>query len=235
MYYTTPVREDVFDKIKNFLHEIDKPGAILAVYDEGKIFVRSKLLNYWKIYGEMLEYIFSETKYIKVRVGGYSHRVESMVYHIIENKPKFKKRVEWVGEFLKDIKFDKESDFIKRVDEYDFKGFDGHSCLYYYINDIESGFTDQNGEFHGFYGAKHKGFDALVEVVMAIGYGKVSPATAAIHTFSTDSSGDMIICGGKATKKKCRGQSRKDLFEEYNIPYLDIHKILPSEDELYDD
>lgn len=233
MYPDLPVREDVFQKIVEFLKEIDKPGAILAMYDEGKVFARCEWLNYEAIYEKMLLYIFKETKYIKIRVGGYSHRVRSMVYDLIENNPSFKERVERIN--VGELSFDKESEFIKRADKYDFKGIGGHSCVYYYVNGIDSGFYDKDGKFCHFYQANSKGQDAITEVVMAIGYGDIPPATAAVHTFTFDSPGDMLICGGQVTKKKCRGQSRQDLFEENNIPYLDIHKILPPDKELHED
>lgn len=226
MYELTKEIEDAFVKVKAFIDNIDKPGAILAVYDEGKTFGGSSDF-YRPLYDKMLEYIFKETKYITVRVGGYSNRIDYAVWDMTKDNPEHQKRVEHVGEKLRKMTFDKDSNFIKRVDQYDFKGFAGHTCLWYYINDVESGYTDRDGVFQPFYGAKGKGFDALVDVVMAIGYGDIPPATAAVHTFTSDSTGDRLFCGGKATMKKCRGQSRKDLFEEYGIQYLDIHDFHP--------
>jgi len=226
------MKQEIIDAVCQFVISIDKPGAVLALYDEGKVYARDQLYDYPTYYKAMVDYIIANTQHLKIRVGGYSYRIENLLFNMIRVNPILSDRIEFVQDLVKPFDLRSDRNLMNLADGYDFKGFDGHTCVYYYENDIESGFTGNDGSFHPFYQAKSKGYEAVCDVIMAIGYKDIPAATAAVHTYSSDYSGDMICIGGKATQKKCRGKSRQDLFDRFGIPYLDISKLFPGREEL---
>lgn len=235
--------QEMKEKINAFVREIDKPGAVLAVFDEGKVFARCSHLEYPSLYKWIIKKVFEESKYIRVRVGGYSDRVDSLVLNLAKDLPmdrvyvehlapcsadyEYKKRdprIRIVG--MAKYRFTSDMDIVKQAEEYDFKTFGNkngmHTMVYYYVNNIDTGWYDENGEFCRFY-SKERGLKAITDVAMINGFDEILPATAAICTFTFDTGGDEIYGAGFAhLDKRSRTSSQKMLIEKAGIKLLDI-------------
>lgn len=231
------------EKTDAFIQKIDKPGAILAIFDEGKVFVRARHLHYESIYAYVIKRIFKETKHVVIRVGGYSDRVATMVLNIAKQQPADRIYVEYLSKGTADdewndrdsririvgmgkYKFHSGMDIVKQADEYDFKTFGNkngsHTMVYYYVNNIDTGWYEENGEFCPFYN-KYRGLQAITDVIMINGYEDITPATAAVCTFTYDSGGNILLaCGTIHEDRRSRTSSQKKLLEGADIRLLDL-------------
>ena len=230
--------EPLSEETKRFVDSIDKPGAILALFDEGKMF-----LAYTGVYDSLIHYVLNNTKHIMLRVGGYSYRVERSVIgkaHTLGTEPG---RVEclYCGSsdpaedygvtntryhLMRKYDFEYDDDFVKYAEEYDYKcvelGGEMHPMVYYYVNNIDTGWYTADGLFHGFY-SNDRGLQALTDVAMIRGYKDIKPATAVVFTNSGHGAGDEIFCGPAAHfDKRDRTSSQRKLFEDAKTPYLVI-------------
>lgn len=225
-------------EIKQFIDKHDREGAILALFDEGKGF-----LAYTGLYYTIIRYVLSKTQHITIRVGGYSYRAEKAALHIstqLKCKPErlesiycdyYKPSVDYGDANAKffelyDYLFDYEMELVKYAEQYDYKTFsmngENHPMVYYYVNNIDTGWYSEDGEFHGFYD-KRRGLQALGDVIMIRGYKDIRPATCAIFTDSGRDYSNEIYCGNMAHfDRKTRAGSQRQLFEDARIPYLDI-------------
>ena len=225
---------------KEFIDDLDRPGTIIALFDEGKLFY-----TYADELESVIRYILTETKHITLRVGGYSYRVERQALDISKELDIDPCRLEsiYCGYFephvdhllakatfreLKEYAFDYDNPFVRYAEEYDYKCFAiggvTHSMVYYYVNNIDTGWYDKDGKFCGFYD-KHRGLEALGDVVMIRGYQDIKPANAAIFTDSGRHFGDEIYCGPAAHfDKRDRTSSQRKLFEGAHIPFIDLGK-----------
>lgn len=231
------------EKIENFIREIDKPGAILAMFDEGKAFARCRWCEYVELYAHIINKIFKETKYVIIRVGGYSYRAAELVLDMVKRQPKDRIYVEHLSEGsvedewtnkdprirtigMGKYKFRKDMDIVKEADEYDFKTFGNRSCshtmVHFYVNNIDTGWYQEDGEFNPFYN-KYRGLQAITDVIMVKGYDVIVPATAAMSTFTFNTGGDMIFAGGTVHKdRRSRTSSQRKLIESAGINLLDL-------------
>ena len=235
--------DEKLSKTQQYIHEIDKPGAIISVFDEGKAFARYCALGYQYLYSKIFDFVFHNTKYVRIRVGGYSHRAASMAQRRIEKLPKDRIYVDYLSLgksnkierltdprvntiYMGDYQFTEDMAIVKGAEEYDFKSFGDkngmHSMVYYYVNNIDTGFYDENGNFHRFYN-KNRGLQAISDVVMIKGYKDIPPATAVISTFTFDQEGDIIIAGGSMHKdRRCRTSSQRMLINSAGIKCIDL-------------
>jgi hypothetical protein len=123
-------------------------------------------------------------------------------------------------------KFHSGMDIVKQADEYDFKTFGNkngsHTMVYYYVNNIDTGWYEENGEFCPFYN-KYRGLQAITDVIMINGYEDITPATAAVCTFTYDSGGNILLaCGTIHEDRRSRTSSQKKLLEGADIRLLDL-------------
>ena len=236
-------KQEVIDMIDCFIKEIDIPGAVLSVFDEGKTFARCHDLQYIELYRYVFDRVFKQSKYIRLRVGGYSYRAERFAIDMVKKLPKDRvyikflsdgdanseynnkdNRIKLVG--MGKYHFKKDMDIVKLADKYDFKTFGNNEGLrtmvHFYVNNIDTGFYDNSGEFRPFY-HNYRGLQAITDVVMIKGYDEITPATAVMSTFTFDSDGDSIYCGGTCHKdRRSRVSSQKTLFESAGIKLLDL-------------
>ena len=224
--------------VKEFIDMIDQPGAILALFDEGKLFY-----GYSDILEAIIRYTLTESKHITLRVGGYSYRVEGQALSLscdLGNNPERLESI-YCGYYppnedhsdaraifheLDKYSFDYDDPFVRYSEDYDYKCFAlggvMHPMVYYYVNNIDTGWYDRDGKFCGFYD-KQRGLQALGDVVMIRGYTDIKPATAAVFSDSGNHPGDQIFCGPAAHyEKRDRTSSQRKLFEDARIPYLNI-------------
>ena len=232
--HTEPLSEEA----KRFVDSIDIPGAILALFDEGKMF-----LGYTGVYDSLISYVLNNTMHITLRVGGYSYRVEGSVIgraHLSGVEPG---RVECLYcdsadpeedygvtntryHIMRKYDFEYDDEFVKYAEEYDYKCFalggETHPMVYYYVNNIDTGWYSADGLFQGFY-SNNRGLQALADVAMIRGFKDIKPATAAVFSDSGNHTGDQIFCGPAAHyDKRDRASSQRKLFEDARIPYLNI-------------
>ena len=228
------------DKVSEFIHEIDKPGAILTVFDEGKVFARCVELEYEPTYSYVMRRVWNESKNIRIRVGGYSYRAEGLALRLAKELPKDRVYIEYLSDYstsanddprikvisMRMFKFSFDMDVVQQAAEYDFKTFGNeqgtHCMVYYYVNDIDTGFYDEKGVFYPFY-SKNRGLQAITDVIMINGYEDIMPATAAICTFTFDSVGDsMFISNAVHKDRRSRTSSQRMLIEKAGIKLLDL-------------
>ena len=231
------------EKARRFLEMIDEPGAVLAFFDEGKTYYSYTGIYYTGIYESFIRYVFSNTKHITLRVGGYSYRVESGVLSIsqllradqrriecldcqpdclVENEKSVGPRYHLMSKYV----FNYEDEFVKYAEEYDYKYFAlggmERPMVYYYVNNIDTGWYSEDGQFKNFY-SKERGLQALSDVAMIRGYKDIKPATAAVFTDSKLGAGTEILFGPAAHfDKQDRASSQRKLFEDARIPYLNL-------------
>jgi hypothetical protein len=230
-------------KINAFIHEIDSPGSVLTMFDEGKIFARCRHLDYQALYAYVIKRVFCDTRHVVIRVGGYSDRVSQMAISIAKTLPEGRVYVEYLSIGSADdewldrdsririigmgkYKFNSSMDIVKQTEDYDFKTFGGrngsHPMVYYYVNNIDTGWYDANGNFCPFYN-KYRGLQAITDVIMVNGYEDISPATAVVCTFTYDSLGDTLLAGGTIHEdKRSRTSSQKKLIERAGVRLLDL-------------
>jgi len=238
-----PEFDEKLFKAQQFINEIDKPGAIISVFDEGKVFARYCALGYQYLYSKIFDFVFHNTKYVRIRVGGYSYRAASMAQRRIEKLSKDRIYVDYLSLgksneieritdsrvnmiYMGDYQFTEDMAIVKEAEEYDFKSFGDksgmHPMVYYYVNNIDTGFYDENGEFHRFYN-KNRGLQAISDVVMIKGYKDIPPATAVISTFTFDKEGDIIIAGGSMHRdRRSRTTSQRMLIKSAGIKCIDL-------------
>lgn len=231
------------EEIGSFVKEIDKPGAVLVMFDEGKAFVRARHLHYQSLYTYVIKSIFKETKHVIIRVGGYSYRVAQLVLDLIKQQPHDRLYVEYLSEGSAEdewkdrdsrirvigmgrYQFRPDMDIVKLANEYDFKTFGykngTHTMVYYYVNNIDTGWYEEDGKFCPFYN-KYRGLQAITDVVMINGYDEIVPATSVVCTFTFDSGGDIILAGGTIHKdRRSRTSSQKKLIENSCVCLLDL-------------
>lgn len=237
---------EIKERIDSFIRDIDNPGSVLTLFDEGKVFARCRHLDYQALYAYIIRKIFKESRYIVVRVGGYSDRVSQMAINLAKDQPEDRVYVEYLSNGTADdewldrdsririvgmgkYKFKPGMDIVKQAEDYDFKSFGSrhavHTMVYYYVNNIDTGWYDSDGEFSPFYN-KYRGLQAITDVVMINGFDDISPATAAMCTFTFDSTGDILLAGGTIHKdRRSRTSSQKMLIERAGIKLLDLtHK-----------
>lgn len=232
---------DMINQIDEFIKEIDKTGSILAVFDEGKLFGRYDDLRH--LYSIIIRKVFTDSKHIIVRVGGYSYRAAESILSIVKSMPENRIYVEYLSHSTADseyhntdrrirvvgmekYRFKSNMPIVKKAEEYDFKTFgtnkQTHNMVYYYINNIDTGWYDKNGKFCSFYN-KSRGLDAITDVIMVNGHDSIMPATAALASFINDSDGDVLIAGGTTHKnRRSRSSSQKMLIESAGIKLLDV-------------
>ena len=230
------------EETQEYLKQIDEPGAILALFDEEKMFYA-----YEGPLEAIIRYCLTESKHITLRVGGYSYRMERQALYLSYVLQTVPTRLEsiYCGYHrpcidYKDARavfrelckydFDYEDPFVKYAEEYDYKCVTlrgvPHTMVYYYVNNIDPGWYDKEGNFHRFYD-KHRGLEALGNVTMVRGYGDIKPATAALYSDSGGGCGDEIYCGLAAHyDKRSRTSSQRKLFEDAGIPFLNYGKDL---------
>ena len=247
------------DMIDNFVSEIDKPGAVLVMFDEGKIFA-SWDMNYMckskYAYKYLIKRVFYHSKYIVIRVGGYSFRVAGMVLAYANNLPEDRTYVEHLSDGgddgnwdyrpprIKTINmnhytFSPDMDIVNKAEEYDFKTFGSkngsHTMVHYYVNNISTGWYDEKGKFCPFYD-NIRGLHAITDVAMIYGYDQLSPATAAVATFTYEDDGNTIFAGGTVHKdRSSRTSSQKRLIDDSGVKLLDLtdKKFQASIEEIY--
>ena len=235
------------EELKAFLDDIDQPGAVLAMFDEGKAFARVLSPEpAFLIHEDIVKYVLSSTKHIKIRVGGYSYRLAHIVLCLADKLSAEPWRIEHLtaGEQvlqndrpdvtytrirMRDYEFESEDLFVKYAEQYDFKyfsmGADVHPMVYYYVNKIDTGFYENDGGFCPFYN-NGRGLQALTDVAMVRGYKDIQPATAAIYTDSGLGRGDSIFLGtAYHADKKTRGSSQRKLFEDAGIKFFNINDV----------
>lgn len=232
--------KELENKVSDFICEIDKPGAILTVFDEGKVFARCDILEYEPTYCYVMRRVWRESKNVVIRVGGYSYRAEGMAMELVKELPKDRVYLECLSDYstssyedprirvicMRDFKFDYGMDIVQQAEEYDFKTFSNekgsHCMVYYYVNNIDTGFYDKNGVFYRFY-SKDRGLQAITDVIMINGYEDIAPATGAICTFTFDSEGDRLYISNAVHKdRRSRTSSQRMLIEKAGIKLLDL-------------
>ena len=234
-------------ELKEFIGSIDRPGAVLALFDEGKGFARNLFPEPpYYIHEDMIKYVLTSTKHITLRVGGYSYRVAQAVLNIAEKLGTEPRRVEYLSAEnevpendrpdatsirirMRDFDFESDDPFVKYAEQYDFKYFsmesDAHPTVYYYVNKIDTGFYKDDGSFVPFY-SNGRGLQALSDVAMVRGYKDIRPATAAIYTDSGRSRGDSIFFGPAShADRKTRGSCQRMLFEDAGIKSFNLNGI----------
>lgn len=233
--------------LKKFLDGIDRPGAVLAMFDEGKAFVRVHFPEPpCFIYEDIIKYVLTSTKHITLRVGGYSYRVAQAVLHLAEKFDAEPWRVEYLSDAesvsyndrpdststyirMRDYKFESDDSLVGYAQQYDFKyfsmGTDAHPMVYYYVNKIDTGFYGNDGSFTPFY-SNSRGLQALTDVAMVRGYKDIRPATAALYMDSGSGRGDSIFFGPAShSNKKTRGSSQRKLFEDAGIKFFNLNEV----------
>lgn len=208
-------------KVKSFIDNMDRPGSVVALFDNGKGFY-----NDVDAFEAVIRHILSETRFIVLRVGGNSYRAEGMAYGLSREIGNDPARLESIycghnipEDYLAqaratchrfyDYNFNYEDDFVRYAERYDKRNFtfggETHPMVYYYVNNIDTGWYDKKGRFTSF-NDKDKGLQALGDVAMICGYADIKPATAAIVA--------SLRYGPDACQRR--------LAEDAGIPFLDI-------------
>ena len=215
-------------EVKEFIDSIDLPGAILAIFDEGKAFARTMIPEPpYLLHADIVQYILTATRHITIRVGGYSDRVARVVMDVAEKLGCEPCRVEHLS--MRDYDFNPESPFVKYAEQYDFKYFsmggEARPMVYWYVNKIDTGFYEEDGSFVPFY-SNDRGLQALTDVAMVRGYEDIRPATAALYTDSGRGRGDILFFGPTShSDRKSRGGSQRKLFEDAGIKFLNLYDV----------
>ena len=186
--------------LKDFLDELDQPGAVLAVMDEDKFTYRfGNEIMY--VYEKVLDYIMTELKYLSVRVGGNSYRsgnfmaarmreknypsgrFVNLIDHDSEVKATFTEpNVKEIN--MKNFDFTIDKDLVEYADKFDFRSMgrgSSHSLVWYYVNKISCGWYKENGEFMPF-NSNLKGLGILTEIAKVRGFMDMKPATAVLYS-----------------------------------------------------
>ena len=246
----TRVEDDIDPEVKEsidkFVIDIDKPGAILVMFDEGKVFASLDINDLCKIgnaYHYLIKRVLLHSKYIVIRVGGYSYRVAGMVLDSVETLPEDRTYVEHLTDandegnwdyrppriktvYMNRYTFSPDMEIVKKAEEYDFKTYGNqsgsHTMVHFYVNNISTGWYDKKGEFFPFYD-NIRGLQAITDVAMLYGYDQIAPATAAVATFTYDDDDDTIFAGSTVHKdRRSRTSSQKKLIEDSGVKFLDL-------------
>lgn len=229
--------------IESFIQETDKTGGILTLFDEGRVFVSCSDSYYQHLYAYVVREIFNKAKYLVIRVGGYSYRIAHIVLDLVKEQPKDRLYVEYLSEDTADAEWkerdprvriigmgkyrlDSDMDIVREAEAYDFKTFGNQKCthtmVYFYVNNIDTGWYDKDGKFCPFYN-KNRGMRAFTDVAMIKGFEDIAPATAAACTFTFEKKGDIIMVGGTIHEdRRSRTSSQKRLIESAGIKLLDL-------------
>lgn len=245
----TRVEDDIDPEVKEsidkYVTDIDKQGAILVMFDEGKVFASPDINDLCKIsnaYHYLIKRVLLHSKYIVIRVGGYSYRVAGMVLDSVETLPEDRTYVEHFLDWydndtwnrppkvktvnMNQYTFMPDMDIVKKAEEYDFKTFGNngvsHTMVHFYVNNISTGWYDDKGEFVPFY-HNYRGLQAISDVAMIYGFDNIPPATAAVATFTYDDDDDTIFAGSTVHKdRRSRTSSQKKLIEDSGVKFLDL-------------
>ena len=231
--------ESLSDEAKAFISGMDRPGASLAVFDEGKGFFMLRPL-----FQQLFSFVLTETEHVVLRVGGYSFRAEGMALetaHSLHSDPGRVMDFRCHGAALPSgiatvvdmhaFDFDYGSEFIRQAERYDYKCFSmgghAHPMVYYYVKGIVTGFHDGDGAFFPFY-SKDRGLQAIADAMRVLGYGGIPAATAAVYTDYFRTKGNSMYIGDAAhyDLRAC-SESQRGLFQDAGIPYLDIGTARP--------
>ena len=201
---------DLNGQIISFIEKHDNEGEELALYDEDK-FTR-RLFRCSKQYTAMLKCLLL-TKHLKIRIGGNSFRVGESITNMakilgIEDK------VLNFDAYFKEEQYVWGSSIIDYADKFDFrwqgeKEGDCHSMVWYYVNNVDTGWYNEDGSFCRF-DTNEKGYWQIVEVIKAKGYKSIKPATCA------------LICG----KDPRISGKQQTMFEEEMIDYINVFDLL---------
>ena len=209
--YVQNIDENNMDEtIISFIEKHDNEGEELALYDEDKFTLR--LFSDSEQFAAMLKRLLL-TKHLKIRIGGNSFRVGEDITNMakalsVENK------VLDFDAYYKDEQFVWGSPLIDYADKFDFrwqgvKGVGRHSMVWYYVNNVDTGWYNEDGSFCRF-DTNEKGYWQIVEVIKAKGYNSIRPATSA------------LICG-KDPRISGRQQT---MLEEEGIDYINVFNML---------
>lgn len=234
------------ERIDNFVSEIDQPGAIVAMFDEGKAFAGwsvNGMCQSINAYRYLIKRIFYHSKHIVIRVGGYSFRIQDMVLSRARKLPEDRTYVEHLTDandegnwdyrppriktvYMNRYTFSPDMEIVKKAEEYDFKTYGNqsgsHTMVHFYVNNISTGWYDKKGEFFPFYD-NIRGLQAITDVAMLYGYDQIAPATAVVATFTDYADGNIILAGDSIHKnRRSRTSSQKKLIEDSGVKLLDL-------------
>ena len=200
-------------KLKEFLDELDKPGAVLAVMDEDKLTVQfgKEIMN---VYEKVLDYIMTKLKYLSVRVGGNSFRSGDFMAAVMRDKNypagrfvnlthhKSEAKATFTEPNVKEIDmrnfdFTKDRELVEYADGFDIRSMhyngSSHSLVWYYLNNISCGWFKKDGEFMPF-NSNIKGLWMLTEVAKVKGFMDMKPASAVLYSNMIRSHTNGIAC-----------------------------------------
>lgn len=200
-------------KLKEFLDELDKPGAVLAVMDEDKLTFRfgKEIMS---VYEKVLDYIMTELKYLSVRVGGNSFRSGDFMATVMRDKNypagrfvnlthhKSEAKATFTEPNVKEIDmrnfdFTKDRELVEYADGFDIRSMhyngSSHSLVWYYLNNISCGWFKKDGEFMPF-NSNIKGLWMLTEVAKVRGFMDMKPASAVLYSNMISSQTNGIAC-----------------------------------------
>ncbi len=234
------------ERIDNFVSEIDQPGAIVAMFDDGKSFAGwsvNGMCQSINAYRYLIKRIFYHSKHIVIRVGGYSFRIQDMVLSRARKLPEDRTYVEYLTDandegnwdyrppriktvYMNRYTFSPDMEIVKKAEEYDFKTYGNqsgsHTMVHFYVNNISTGWYDKKGEFFPFYD-NIRGLQAITDVAMLYGYDQIAPATAVVATFTDYADGNIILAGDSIHKnRRSRTSSQKKLIEDSGVKFLDL-------------
>ena len=198
------------DQIISFIKKHDNEGEELAIYDEDKF--THRIFSDRKQYAAMLKRVIL-TKHLKIRIGGNSFRIGESITNMAKALGVEDKILDFDA-FFKEDQFVWGSPLIDYADKFDFrwqgeKGVGRHSKVWYYVNNVDTGWYNEDGSFCSC-DTNKKGYWQIVEVIKAKGYNSIKPATCA------------IICG-----KDPRISGRQQLMlEEDGIEYINVFSLL---------
>jgi hypothetical protein len=201
---------DLSDQIISFIEKHDNGGEELALYDEDKF--TNRLLSDSKQYAAILKRLLL-TKHLKIRIGGNSFRVGESITNMAKTLGLENKVLDFDA-YFKEEQFVWRSPLIDYADKFDFRsqqanGAGSHSKVWYYVNNVDCGFYNKDGNFCRF-DSKKKGYWQIIEVIKTKGYNSIKPATCA------------LICG-KDSRISGRQQA---MLEEEGIDYINVYNML---------
>jgi Fe-S-cluster containining protein len=201
---------DLSDQIISFIEKHDNGGEELALYDEDKF--TNRLLSDSKQYAAILKRLLL-TKHLKIRIGGNSFRVGESITNMAKTLGLENKVLDFDA-YFKEEQFVWRSPLIDYADKFDFRsqqanGAGSHSKVWYYVNNVDCGFYNKDGNFCRF-DSKKKGYWQIIEVIKTKGYNSIKPATCA------------LICG-KDSRISGRQQA---MLEEEGIDYINVFNLL---------
>jgi len=200
---------DLDEQIISFIEKHDNEGEELALYDEDK-FTHRFFDN--KQYVAILKRLLL-TKHLKIRIGGNSFRVGESITNMA-NVLGVEDKILDFDAYYKEEQFVWGSQLIDYADKFDFRwqkgdGASRHSMVWYYVNNVDTGWYKEDGGFNNF-DTNKKGYWQIVEVIKAKGYNSIKPATCA------------LICG----KDPRISGKQQTMLEEEGIDYINVFELL---------